>query len=571
MKRIVFTCLFFSVLGWLNRTQAQEKHNLRGFKEGCLSGNCENGKGLFASFEKWFDDGIFKTAPQVKIVYAEGEFSNGKLKEGKEFHQYIPVKIVKYEIKNLNRNYTFSPQAKILSPKEVGLAQLSYEGQYKNGTYHGYGKRYLSNYVKEGVFVNGSLVMGTVHYLNPNDSIMAVTGLFTAQEYGGEKILHASVKYAYGFVHTGAWQGSIGAQIQPFSYGARFNYLNNTYIEKVWDSLSGNLSFLLTNQAMDHVVNSDPTQKTMLVQIPMDPFIKNYVRGYGTDSLLYTGQVKNGKPHGMGRLLNKNFLEKGIEFFYYGSFSEGKYWGPGTLSFQVDPIRLTGTLYYGQTGNLTYMDVQYFDRITLTGFSGYTGGMANGAFSGQGVYRTFHGTGGMMGEFRNSSGLFVGGLKHGTHQVSSKTKNGKEVYDMGTLTKSDIRMSASTLSTGMVVNYKGKVAAVVRVEPGKEHLGVPLSNGLFIPTNSFDFTVVQQPVDDFMVKCPICVGSGTTTKTMKTGYYTSYSTATVYSGSTVTGDYVKVTTYSTPSTYQGTVRCDRCFGSGKVFPTTKKN
>lgn len=116
------------------------------------------------------------------------------------------------------------------------------------------------------------------------------------------------------------------------------------------------------------------------------------------------------------------------------------------------------------------------------------------------------------------------------------------------------------LQYGQVVLYKGEKVMVLH----ETSAGRALSNGKNIPYTATDFKVLNESTDQFMTKCLACAGTGVVSKTYKMGYTPSISRSEIVSGSTVSGDYIKTSTYTAPSTYQGTENCRVCYGTKKV-------
>lgn len=136
------------------------------------------------------------------------------------------------------------------------------------------------------------------------------------------------------------------------------------------------------------------------------------------------------------------------------------------------------------------------------------------------------------------------------------------------ITKSDIEevekglnLARSNLSSDQVIEYKGVKAAIVR----QMQNGFLLSNGDILPSLATNYKILNESADNYKVKCYECAGSGKISVTVKAGYQLSYSTSTLYTGSKVSGDYIKTTTITTPSTYQGIETCRRCYGAKKIY------
>lgn len=125
-------------------------------------------------------------------------------------------------------------------------------------------------------------------------------------------------------------------------------------------------------------------------------------------------------------------------------------------------------------------------------------------------------------------------------------------------------LSTMNLSTnlryGQVILYQGEKLMVLYATPK----GVELSNGSYLPLNETNFKVLNESTDQFMTACYACAGSGKVTKTYKMTPITVYSKPELVSGSTVSGDYIKTTSYTTPSLYEGQETCSVCYGKGMI-------
>ncbi|RIW13429.1 hypothetical protein D0X99_16800 [Algoriphagus lacus] len=119
----------------------------------------------------------------------------------------------------------------------------------------------------------------------------------------------------------------------------------------------------------------------------------------------------------------------------------------------------------------------------------------------------------------------------------------------------------TNLKYGQVILYKGEKFMVLHGTPK----GVELSNGTYLPLTETDFKVLNESADQFMTSCYACAGSGKVTKTFKMTPITVYSKPELVSGSKVSGDYIKTTSYTTPSSYEGQETCSVCYGKKVVL------
>lgn len=120
---------------------------------------------------------------------------------------------------------------------------------------------------------------------------------------------------------------------------------------------------------------------------------------------------------------------------------------------------------------------------------------------------------------------------------------------------------ATNLKYGQVILYKGEKCMILHGTPK----GVELSNGSYLPLTETEFKVLNESADQFMTPCHACAGSGKVTKTFKMTPITVYSKPELVSGSTVSGDYIKTTSYTTPSSYEGQETCSVCYGKKVVL------
>lgn len=151
-------------------------------------------------------------------------------------------------------------------------------------------------------------------------------------------------------------------------------------------------------------------------------------------------------------------------------------------------------------------------------------------------------------------------------QAKSKSHAAGGLYPA--ITQSDIdelersmHLARTHLKSNQVVEYLGVKAAVVR----QTQHGFLLSNGSVLPPLATNYKILKESADNYKVKCFACAGTGKITVTVRSGYQISYSTSTLYQGSKVSGDYIKTTTTTTPSTYQGTETCRQCYGAKKIY------
>lgn len=118
----------------------------------------------------------------------------------------------------------------------------------------------------------------------------------------------------------------------------------------------------------------------------------------------------------------------------------------------------------------------------------------------------------------------------------------------------------TTLKYGQVILYKGEKFMVLHGTPK----GVELNNGTYLPLTETDFKILNESADQFMTSCYACAGSGKVTKTFKMTPITVYSKPELVSGSKVSGDYIKTTSYTTPSSFEGQETCSVCYGKGMI-------
>jgi hypothetical protein len=118
------------------------------------------------------------------------------------------------------------------------------------------------------------------------------------------------------------------------------------------------------------------------------------------------------------------------------------------------------------------------------------------------------------------------------------------------------------LKNGQVVLYNGKKGVVIN----NSSLGVLLHDNRIIPPNAApaDYTILNEKKEDYLVTCPLCQGKGVHHEKIKSGSV-SFTDHTLYSGSTITGDYIKSTTKTYNTYVSREVRCGLCSGTGKSY------
>jgi hypothetical protein len=315
------------------------------------------------------------------------------------------------------------------------------------------------------------------------------------------------------------------------------------------------------------------------------PYVAQMVKvpGY-SDSLWYEGQMKNNLPNGIGQLFYKRQLKSDSittpEEFYWGFFKNGLPHGPGSLIVypnipnQLVGIYENGIMVYGDDGKYTGQFLagkyhgkgQYKGRDNnLHGHVNYKGDFADGKFNGFGYWTIERYVMGKpvidtyIGTFQNNK--FDG---KGIFSDASGTKNGlfsNGEFVSGTVTANPLL----SLFVNQVVSYAcGGASGKSYVQSVNTIKGtVTLGNGLEL-TKSCSFQVLNESSSQFFKSCPVCQGSGATYEVKKTfsGYYTKEST--VYSGSTISGDYKKTTTTPIYDTYVDKTACSVCNGTGRV-------
>jgi hypothetical protein len=119
---------------------------------------------------------------------------------------------------------------------------------------------------------------------------------------------------------------------------------------------------------------------------------------------------------------------------------------------------------------------------------------------------------------------------------------------------------ARNLKYGDVVLYKGHKAMVVSTQMST---GIKLSNNTFMPFNEANFKILNESNASFFTPCTYCRSSGMISREYQSGSITTTSTST-YSGSTITGDYVKTTSTTIPTTVVREEMCPVCNGMKKM-------
>lgn len=207
--------------------------------------------------------------------------------------------------------------------------------------------------------------------------------------------------------------------------------------------------------------------------------------------------------------------------------------------------------YYYNNDMLDTAAHYYNKAISLTGYNSYAHINAN-----IGLAKIFY--------KKKNTGLTT---LHIQKAKVAATANHTKVYDHMLGELSDLKLAYDNLSYGMVINYQGEKVMVLH----KTLNGIELSNGKYLPPSAINYTILKgESTAQFMTKCLACAGTGMVNKTFTTPYAVSYSKSELRTGSTISGDYIKTTTYTTPSTYQGQEACSVCYGSKNVIKKTGK-
>lgn len=129
--------------------------------------------------------------------------------------------------------------------------------------------------------------------------------------------------------------------------------------------------------------------------------------------------------------------------------------------------------------------------------------------------------------------------------------------------ETDIK-SIINLKAGQVVMYQGKKGVIIN----NSSMGILLHDNRFIPvsTNINAITLLNENAADYQIKCYMCQGKGSYMETVHAGSST-YTSRTLHTGSTVTGDYIKTTTKIQQHYVERNVRCNTCNGTGKCYKT----
>jgi len=135
-------------------------------------------------------------------------------------------------------------------------------------------------------------------------------------------------------------------------------------------------------------------------------------KGFGDKEThpIYKGDVKNGKPNGLGYLIDPDGGK------YVGSWKDGKRSGQGTYTHSF------GSKYIGSWKN---DEKNGQGTITYPGGDKYVGGWKDGLMSGQGTYTIHNGTK-YVGEYKDNN--FWNGTGYDKNgNIIGKRVNGKQV------------------------------------------------------------------------------------------------------------------------------------------------
>ena len=530
---------------------------IKDFKTGCLSGDCVNGHGEYAYFERQFESGIFKSSPAVQIIHFKGEFENSKFKKGRLYYQIVDVDAKEIKTKNYvsTKVYEFKPKSKILTLADFHPDSYGYSGTFdKNNKFHGYGKLFLGVNYYEGFFVNGRFTVGKIEAVGIGDSIVSQTGYFKQNSYFlNYSLLYGTKVYGNGVQKTGVFDVK-----HKNGHLVCVDLVNG----KMWEENKNldNQNFDLINMQYEYAIhNPDKDVKSYELNIDLSTFM---LASTEKEHILYTGESLNGKPHGKGVMINTDYISVGIRFFYAGDFKNGLPYGTGYMYAQQDSETLqSGYIVFKDNANPGYVDLKFdYSKSDINKLAAKKGFLVNGKLAGQ-VVVAYYRAGGIVSFVERYEGNMSDELFEGIVYVTSSRGSSKMTYEKGKAILKNGTPPAKSLVKGQIVWFAGDVAYVSSKNSNGD---VTLSNNHVIPANSYDYYVTNINPADYRKPCPSCGGSGTKTVTRSSGNISTYTTKSYHTGSTIKGDYVKTTTHYISDKYQAQETCNVCKGAKTI-------
>jgi hypothetical protein len=590
-------------------TNAQFDRAIKKFKATCVSGNCINGEGVYSEWYEapagsvYIPDNDYKSA--LYLVYYSGIFKDTLLKEGKVYLigmaaknkyvkkgiDYVPFEEMTWEkVKQKNKPfYEGQFLFKQKNPFDQPAGRDFFGFNYFEIT--GRGKLYYSNLLVEGFFHKNVLVEGEVIPLQANSQIEKFTGFFMNSNvkhnfqnkflkwwdllnYYNLSPVYGTIQFRDGRLYTGSVSNAYSDIYSLAKYG--YGYLFNSQKELIQEGFFIKDSVRKIHpifESWSPIANEKTQYQTQLYLTKTELFLNNSTIVSSTpDTLLYAGPVNTkNQPEGFGVLRNKGFEKNGLQYFYAGFFANGIKDGPGSRITREGLDLITGFSYkssqaqcFYEKNELKFVDLSIVLPLEESGIYLYKGETSSGFLQGQGYLEEKTERNSVKKAV--SEGSFYRNVLNGkgTRKFSNffgQTLAETGIFSAGQLVKGNKSNGAAGLAINSVVNYKGKKAVVTSI--GFDF--VKLHDGRTIPLSDTEFSITNESPSSFQQTCYLCGGKGSTSEQVKSGYYAVATDKTTYSGSTIRGDYVKVTTTYSPILKTISKPCTICYGSGKIF------
>lgn len=348
-----------------------------------------------------------------------------------------------------------------------------YEGEYKDGYYHGYGIfHYMDGSTYEGNFLRGERHgQGKMKYANGTIYL----GLFNEDICSGKGI----IKYPNGVEYEGNFEDDL-----PNGYGHILDSKNNKYQGlvkngKPWGK--GEIKYSNGSTYKGDFVDGKKEGKGKYKSYKglkySGLFKNNLYHGKGTlinaDGEKYTGNFQSGEYNGKGKLirstqsyyegdfLNGEYHGFGIEkignTIYEGNFQKGKKEGTGTLKtlFQIYTGEFKNNSFNGR-GVLEFTSQGSFHlqlANPLKHFIRYEGEFKEGLFHGNGKSFFFDGR---IEEGFYKNGIYIGSHNHEdkiNHLENETVKKAATSIKMDNLSNNSKYLFFDTETTGLPENF----------------------------------------------------------------------------------------------------------------------
>jgi hypothetical protein len=574
------------------------------YKQGCISGDCNNGKGIYFDMNIWSmgdERGNNKVSRHVYLKFYIGKFEeNGKVFTGKKYVHFTTI-----EYKAINSQRSQFVQSKnldltwFLEESSITKGIPTVEGRMIATIYNG-GRTYLPD---------GNCTIRFMRHSLANETYAQLKGVYNKgiPEYVDISRYEKQTKFKAKVFSGLAISTEMYREGKIYSRVQNNNDLTDStsyYMGELLGNIRHGRGFIVENG----IVKQDGfwflNKPVDMGQFNDEDFIsyQNLQKGNLDNVFIldqtgqYTGTLQNNKPHGFGTFTNKWFT-------YHGYFKDGLPEGVGTFTLyepqsgggniQYEVKTFVGVFKSGKfhKGQYAYVslyhsrDYEYFkDLDTYSGYMGYyamNGSIHSGTFNNSGLLEG-NGSIDRISFYDYSSnrtneykitfmtyGNFKNGVLHGWGytDVAGIVKHGN--FENGQFVSGVQKEDYSRLKQGDVINVGDKKVYVKRSFKNIGGWTVELSDNQIYNYN-FDFTRSNQNYSDFLeyYTCTSCKGEGKHTRKVKENYLPSYS---VERYQLVTTTVIKTQyTHGKNATFDIESVCEQCNGTGKVVSIKKQ-